>query len=275
MADDNVQHDNTTVVRENDEVESFSGGEIKSVEPTHEELHSYAGGEIVERSQTPIPRGLWQFWVFVLVVVIVVIVVWGALPNGFLHVGSINSYRPDMMGNAGYEKAELMMAGATNASGASPYTIDLYRLPLPAGESLKTAIANGTQTYQTNCVGCHGPNQDGAGPNSVSLDPKPRNLRNQDFMQAISYQRIWTSIHKGVPGTAMPRWENTLSDKQIQEVIAYVFSLTAPQNTVTNVPLHVPQSLLSSQAATPSSPPNVAVASPTGPKPAASPKAGM
>jgi hypothetical protein len=31
----------------------------------------------------------------------------------------------------------------------------------------------------------------------------------------MSLQRIETSIHKGVPGTAMPRWENTLTDTQI------------------------------------------------------------
>ena len=56
----------------------------------------------------------------------------------------------------------------------------------------------------------------------------PRNLRNTAFMQAMSYQRIWTSLHKGVQGTAMPRWENTLTDDQIREVITYVLSLTAP-----------------------------------------------
>ena len=47
-------------------------------------------------------------------------------------------------------------------------------------------------------------------------------------MQAMSYQRIWTSLHKGVYGTAMPRWENTLTDTQFKDVIVYVFSLTAP-----------------------------------------------
>ena len=47
-------------------------------------------------------------------------------------------------------------------------------------------------------------------------------------MQAMSYQRITTSLHKGVPGTAMPRWENTLTDAEIGDVIAYVFSLTSP-----------------------------------------------
>ena len=44
----------------------------------------------------------------------------------------------------------------------------------------------------------------------------------------MSLQRISTSVHKGVPGTAMPRWESQLSDDQIKDVILYVFSLTAP-----------------------------------------------
>ena len=82
--------------------------------------------------------------------------------------------------------------------------------------------------YQTYCIGCHGPNQDGNGVNASSLNPKPRNLHDAPFMQAMSYERIWTSLHKGVYGTAMPRWENTLTPEQFKDVIVYVFSLTAP-----------------------------------------------
>ena len=44
--------------------------------------------------------------------------------------------------------------------------------------------------------------------------------------ETMTYQRINTSLHYGVHGTAMPRWENTLSEHEIQEVIAYVLSLT-------------------------------------------------
>ncbi len=111
--------------------------------------------------------------------------------------------------------------------------IDMYQLPRPSDQNLQGAISAGSDVYQKYCIGCHGPNQDGAGPNAVSLNPSPRNLRNTAFFQAMSYQRAWTSVHQGVPGSAMPRWENTLSDRQIQDVICYVFSLTAPTDPKT------------------------------------------
>ena len=130
---------------------------------------------------------------------------------------------------SGYEQVEhAMVNGSSAVMQVSPDTIDMYRLPLPDGQNLDEAISKGSDIYQLNCIGCHGPSQDGNGPSSVSLDPKPRNLRNKDFMQALSYQREWTSVHKGVPGTAMPPWGNSLSDDQIKDVIAYAFSLTAP-----------------------------------------------
>jgi mono/diheme cytochrome c family protein len=107
--------------------------------------------------------------------------------------------------------------------------LDIARIPLPAGETLETAVDKGADVYQSYCFGCHGPNQDGNGVNAASLNPKPRNLRDAPFMQAMSYQRIYTSVHKGVPGTAMPRWENSLTETQMKNVIGYVLSLSAPQ----------------------------------------------
>ncbi len=136
--------------------------------------------------------------------------------------------------NTGYNNvAAIMKQNASSAALLSPAYIDMYELPHPGSPNLDAAISHGSDLYQTYCIGCHGPNQDGAGPNAVSLNPSPRNLRNVNFMQAMSLQRINTSIHKGVPGTAMPRWENTLNDNQIDDIICYVFSLTAPTDPKT------------------------------------------
>jgi mono/diheme cytochrome c family protein len=192
-------------------------------------LHEYSGGEVVEHSSTTLSPILWGFWAIVIVVIVGTLVISGAIPG--LHVGGIGYPRPGLATNEGYTALQGQVTSATSTYGdpnnQSQY-IDMYRLPLPAGQNLTQAITAGTDIYQNKCIGCHGPNQDGNGPNALSLNPSPRNLRDLPFMQAMSLQRISTSIHKGVPGTAMPRWEGTLSDDQIHDVIAYVFSLTAP-----------------------------------------------
>jgi mono/diheme cytochrome c family protein len=211
------------------EVQSFSGGQIKSIEPIAEvhELHEYSGGEIVEHTSTTMSPILLGFWAILLICILGAIIVTGAIPG--MHLGGAGYARPMRSTNVGYMALENEMSATSTYGDPTNQVqyINMYRLPLPAGQDLTQAITQGTTIYQAKCIGCHGPNQDGNGPNAVTLDPHPRNLRDAPFMQAMSLQRISTSIHKGVLGTAMPRWEGTLSDDQIHDVIAYVFSLTA------------------------------------------------
>jgi mono/diheme cytochrome c family protein len=242
MADEKTDHGTDQGIEkrhtEIDEVKSFSGGQIKSVEPeveTTEHIHHYSGGDIIERTDTRITPWYWGV-VIVSLVVIVFGIIFYVLP-GLINPAMRGSEAragnaAGGIGNYGNLSA-TMQSQMVSQEMTSPTFIDMHRLPLPAGQNLDQAISKGADVYQTYCIGCHGPNQDGNGVNSVSLDPKPRNLRDAPFMQAMSYQRIWTSVHKGVPGTAMPRWENTLNDTQFEDVIAYVFSLTAPKDATT------------------------------------------
>jgi mono/diheme cytochrome c family protein len=187
-----------------------------AVHDDHSGFHNYSGGVIIERGDRPILP-----YFFAVAGVFLVILV------GFF-LGGYQAAPKEASDSTVANLTTEMASQTTSAAMTNPYMIDMYQLPRPGGESLKDAISNGSDVYQHYCIGCHGPNQDGAGPNAVSLNPMPRNLRDQPFIQGLSYQRAWTSLHKGVPGTAMPRWENTLSDDQIREVICYVFSLTAP-----------------------------------------------
>jgi mono/diheme cytochrome c family protein len=182
----------------------------------HSGFHNYGGGVIIERGDKPITPWFYAFGVVILFILV------GLFFGGYLSrpAETSDTTLPSMATTMQNQKDFVAMT--------SPYLIDMYQLPRPGGQSLTQAISSGQDVYTSYCIGCHGPNQDGAGPNAVSLNPSPRNLRDQPFMQGLSYQRIWTSIHKGVPGTAMPRWENTLDDNQIHDVICYVFSLTAP-----------------------------------------------
>jgi mono/diheme cytochrome c family protein len=213
------------------EPEIAAAGHVSEDDAAHP-MHAYAGGQILERTDVTLSPYLKGFWLLVVIVIIAVTIGFGFIAQW--HPLSQAYNRPEGLTTTGYMSAEAMMSKkASFVEMTSPAMIDMYQVPRPQGQDLKGAISAGSDVYQTYCNGCHGPNQDGNGPNSVALDPKPRNLRDQPFMQAMSYQRIWTSVHKGVPGTAMPRWENVINDGQIQDVICYVLSLTAPTDAKT------------------------------------------
>lgn len=196
-------------------------------------FHQYSGGEVKELAGTPLsPVYLW-FIVLLVIGCALYFVFGGTVPT-------IHAYKP-VGGSSDYQSGlRATLAERDAAAGGQISNVDLAQIPLPNGESLEKAIANGSDIYQSYCIGCHGPNQDGNGVNAAGLNPKPRNLRDAPFMQSMSYQRIQQSLHRGVPGTAMPRWENTLSEDQIKDTIAYVWSLTAPKGAAVTTPAGTP-----------------------------------
>ncbi len=93
--------------------------------------------------------------------------------------------------------------------------------------------AKGKAIFTANCASCHGDSGKGDGPVGAALTPKPR-----DFTQA---QFKLDSLKDGKPGSdaalaavikngaaayggspLMAPWGGTLSDAQIQDVIAYI-----------------------------------------------------
>ncbi|MDX2033804.1 MAG: c-type cytochrome [Blastocatellia bacterium] len=87
------------------------------------------------------------------------------------------------------------------------------------------SVARGDQIFQQRCAGCHGKKGDGKGPNSIDILPRPRNLRNADFMTSISDRRLFESIMYGVQGTAMPPWvDYGLSQKDVGDLVNYLRS---------------------------------------------------
>src|SRR5262249_22620621 len=79
------------------------------------------------------------------------------------------------------------------------------------------AVAAGAKLFANSCSGCHGPSGEGGrGPNLT----EGRRIRR------LSDQGLFTSIHKGVPGTDMP--PTNLPDDQIWQLVAFVRDLAAP-----------------------------------------------
>ena len=185
-------------------------------------FHYYSGGEVKELEGTKISP--WYLWFSVVLVMgaLIYLMVGGSIPG-------IRQYRPAGGSAETQNQIRQDLMARDQLVGASASNIDLSKLPLPAGQTLDQATTAGADIYQTYCIGCHGPNQDGNGINAAGLNPKPRNLRDGPFIQSMSLARINQSIHRGVPGTAMPPWESTLNETQIRDVISYVWSLTAPK----------------------------------------------
>ncbi|HMY72110.1 MAG TPA: c-type cytochrome, partial [Blastocatellia bacterium] len=92
-------------------------------------------------------------------------------------------------------------------------------------QSSAESIKRGEQIFLQRCTGCHGKKADGKGPNSLDIQPRPRNLRNAAFMSSISDRRLFESLMYGVQGTAMPPWADYgLTQKDIGDLVNYLRS---------------------------------------------------
>jgi DMSO reductase family type II enzyme heme b subunit len=97
---------------------------------------------------------------------------------------------------------------------------------LPATEE---NVAAGKQIYRDSCWYCHGKVGDGNGPAADFLDPRPRDftagmykIRTTKTGELPTDEDLFRIISKGIPGTAMPRWELTLSEDERWKVLQYI-----------------------------------------------------
>ena len=81
--------------------------------------------------------------------------------------------------------------------------------------------SNGQKLYDAYCVSCHGEDLEGNGKIASMLDPLPRDFSKYQFV--ASYEdRFKESIRHGVKGTAMPAWEEIMTDKQIEVLVDFI-----------------------------------------------------
>jgi len=93
------------------------------------------------------------------------------------------------------------------------------------------SIKAGRDVFFEYCAGCHGRRADGRGLQSLNLEPRPQNLRNAEFVDYLTDDRIYTSVAGGVRGTAMPPFELLISADKRWDVANYIRSLTAGDAT--------------------------------------------
>jgi mono/diheme cytochrome c family protein len=84
----------------------------------------------------------------------------------------------------------------------------------------------GQVTYRHYCQTCHGETGAGDGFNAFNLDPHPRDLSDPAFQRAKKDADLADAIRRGGAGVGlsalMPPWGHTLSDRQIDDVVAYL-----------------------------------------------------
>ncbi|MCM2279548.1 MAG: cytochrome c [Oligoflexia bacterium] len=92
----------------------------------------------------------------------------------------------------------------------------------------KADLARAKTSFTTNCVSCHGEKGDGNGPAGQYMNPKPRSFATDDFKSGgkkPNADLVFTTISKGLAGTAMTAFEGQIKDeKERCDLAHYVLS---------------------------------------------------
>jgi mono/diheme cytochrome c family protein len=104
--------------------------------------------------------------------------------------------------------------------------------------SFKKHAAAGGEIYIRNCMYCHGDNLDGHGAFAAALNPPPADFQDPGTIAMLQEAYLFWRIAKGGPGlpresapsnSAMPAWEDRLTEEQIWQVIMYLYEATGQQ----------------------------------------------
>jgi mono/diheme cytochrome c family protein len=102
-------------------------------------------------------------------------------------------------------------------------------------ESLAAYRALGWRVYYQNCLPCHGDHLDGQGHFAHGFNPLPANFQDNGTIAQLTESFVFWRVAKGGPGlpregtpwnSAMPRWEDFLSEREIWAVILFLYDQT-------------------------------------------------
>jgi mono/diheme cytochrome c family protein len=90
----------------------------------------------------------------------------------------------------------------------------------------------GKRTYRENCAPCHGDTGKGDGVGARSLPVRPADHTNPVAMNSRTDTFLRDVIAKGGGAMGlssfMPAWQGIFKDKEIEDLVAYIRSLTLP-----------------------------------------------
>lgn len=102
-------------------------------------------------------------------------------------------------------------------------------------DAFREHVSNGNRVYYQNCVFCHGDNMEGDGIFAHALDPIPANFADPTTIAMLQESYLFWRIAKGAPGlpeesapwaSAMPAWEQFLTEEEIWDVILFLYEFT-------------------------------------------------
>lgn len=98
-------------------------------------------------------------------------------------------------------------------------------------------VWEGGEIYSTHCLACHGDSLDGEGHFAQGVNPAPADFTDSGTIAQLQQSYLFWRIAKGGPGlpaesapwsSAMPAWEDELSEDQIWKVILYLYQAAGP-----------------------------------------------
>ncbi|MBI4056312.1 MAG: c-type cytochrome [Elusimicrobia bacterium] len=97
------------------------------------------------------------------------------------------------------------------------------------------SVLQGKHLYYKNCFFCHGDNLEGKGHFANAFNPLPANFQDVGTIAMLQESFVFWRVAKGGPGlpdsshpwsSAMPQWENMLSEDEMWKVLLYIYNAT-------------------------------------------------
>jgi mono/diheme cytochrome c family protein len=110
--------------------------------------------------------------------------------------------------------------------------------PLRSSGSMADHLREGKRVYYQNCVACHGDRLDGLGHFAHGFSPTPANFSDNGTIAQLTESYVFWRVAKGGPGlpregtpwnSAMPVWEDYLTEDEIWSVIIFLYDQTGWQ----------------------------------------------
>jgi len=131
----------------------------------------------------------------------------------------------------------LVAWGGTPSAPALAHESDrLSALESAMERNLRTdAARRGAKIFARACAACHGRRGRGDGPAAADLHPPPRNLSTYQFRFRTTStgslprpEDLERTIHRGLPGSSMPAFDDLFSSVETFDLIHFIYSLQEP-----------------------------------------------
>ena len=133
----------------------------------------------------------------------------------------LRSIHPAPPGQISFHGKNMTLAGLNN--------------PLRTSGNMADHLAVGRRVYYQNCVFCHGDRFDGQGHYALAFNPSPLSFADNGTIAQLTESYVFWRIAKGGRGlpkegtpwnSAMPAWEDFLTEDEIWSVIIYLYDHT-------------------------------------------------